>query len=85
MLSTSKSELHKLVDALPEQEAVVAKRFLEFLLDRADDPLLWAFLRAPEVDEPLGEKDLEAIEEAERDIIEGRTDPLDEVMKEFGL
>jgi hypothetical protein len=84
MLNTSKSELHKLVDALPEQEAVVAKRFLEFLLDRADDLVLQAFLRAPEVDEPLGENDLEALEETERDIMGGRTQPLDEVMKELG-
>jgi hypothetical protein len=84
MLSTSKAELHRLVDALPEREATVAKRFLEFLLDSVDDPVLQVFLSAPEVEEFLSIEDIDAIEEAERDIMQGMTQPLDEVMKELG-
>ncbi len=32
-MSLAKEELYHLIDALPENEVVVAKRFLEFLLD----------------------------------------------------
>lgn len=33
MESSSKDELHELIEALPEGETMAAKRFLEFLLD----------------------------------------------------
>ncbi len=32
METSSKDELHELIEALPEAETLVAKRFLEFLL-----------------------------------------------------
>jgi len=35
-LSVPKDELHRLVDALPEKEAPAAKRFLEFVLSKAE-------------------------------------------------
>ena len=34
-MSVPKDELHRLVEALPEQEIHVVKRFLEFILSRA--------------------------------------------------
>lgn len=39
MPEVSKAELHELIEALPENEAVAAKRFLEFLLDKAGKAL----------------------------------------------
>lgn len=35
-MSVPKDELHRLVDALPEKEALAAKRFLEFVLSKAE-------------------------------------------------
>jgi len=35
-LSLLKDELHRLVDALPEQETLAVKRFLEFVLSKAN-------------------------------------------------
>lgn len=83
MLSTSKSELHKLVDALPQQDAMIAKRFLEFLLTKADDPILKTFLNAPEVDEPLDEEDIKAIQEAEHAIAEGKVISWEQLQEEL--
>ena len=83
MLSTSKSELHKLVNALPQQEAMIAKRFLEFLLTKADDPVLKAFLNAPEADEPLDEEDRKAIREAEQAISEGKVVSWEQLQEEL--
>lgn len=35
-MSLLKEELHRLVDALPEQETLAVKRFLEFVLSKAN-------------------------------------------------
>jgi hypothetical protein len=79
MLETARERLHELVDALPESEVEV-KRFLECLVGKECDPLVTALLNAPEDDEPVTLEELKAIEEAENDIRQGRTRPLDEVM-----
>ena len=85
MIDETKNELYQLVDALPENEALVAKRFLEFLLSKSEDPVLRAFLNAPEDDEPMGEQELKNLEEAQEAISAGRVTPWEEVKKEFGL
>ena len=59
-----KTELHRLVDELPETEVLPAKRFLEYLRDTHDDPVLRSLLQAPEDDEPLTPEDVAAIKEA---------------------
>ena len=46
MTSVSKAELCDLIDALPESEAPVAKKFLEFLLSQSGDPVVRALLKA---------------------------------------
>jgi CHAD domain-containing protein len=84
MADAAKDRLHELVDALPESRVEAANRLLECLVSKECDPVMLAFLNAPEDDEPLTEEDLQAIEEAEEDIRQGRTRPLDEVMKAFG-
>jgi len=79
-----KSELYRLVDALPEGDTLAAKRLLEYLLSKTGDPLLRAFLYAPEDDEPLDEEDLAHLEEAERDLAEGRVMAWEDIKKELG-
>jgi hypothetical protein len=85
MTSVSKAELYDLIDALPESEAPVAKKFLEFLLSQSGDPVVRALLKASMDDEPLDEADLKELEEADKAIAEGRVKPWEEVKKELGL
>ena len=49
------------------------------------DPVWEAFLNAPLDDEPLTEEDVQAIEEAEEDIVAGRVKPWKELKRELGL
>lgn len=83
-MSIPKEELHRLVDALPERETIVVKRFLELLLTTNTDDSWIEFLKnPPETDESLDEEDLKAIKEAEKAIAEGKVQPWEEVKKEL--
>lgn len=55
--------LHVLVDELPDDELVAAKRFLENLRFRSKDPLRVLLDEAPLDDEPMTDEDLAAIRE----------------------
>jgi len=55
--------LHVLVDGLPDEELVAAKRFLEYLRFRSKDPLRVLLDEAPMDDEPVSEEDLAVIRE----------------------
>ena len=77
----SRENLHMLVDRLPECEwAVVHYTLLAHL--KQHDPLLWALMICPVVDEEEEletEEDRLAIEEAREDINAGRTIPHEEI------
>lgn len=75
---TTKDALHQLIDELPDSALETARRLLE-PLRAGDDPVLRAFLDAPEDDEPLTPADIAAIEEGEADIARGAVSPWDEV------
>jgi hypothetical protein len=85
MLENARTELYRLIDALPDSDMPIARRFLEFLLVMGDAPLLTAFLTAPEDDEALDAQDLEDLAEAQRAIAEGRVKDWQEVKKDLGL
>lgn len=55
--------IHILVDELPDDELVAAKRFLEYLRFRSKDPLRVFLDEAPLDDEPVTEEDRAAIHE----------------------
>jgi hypothetical protein len=82
---TAKTELYSLIDLLPENEILPAKRFLEFLIGNNRPSAVQVFLNAPYEDGPPDSDELDAIKEGEKDIEEGRTQSLESVMKEFGL
>jgi hypothetical protein len=84
MQENSKTELHRLIDALPERDTKAAKRLLEYFLGKTGDPLLQALFYAPEDEEPLDKEDLEHLGEAERDLAEGRVVAWEDVKKELG-
>jgi len=81
---TSKEELHRLVDELPESELHGAKRFLEYLRNMGD-PMMQALMEAPEDDEPETEEERAAVAEAYEDIAAGRVVTMEEIRHEFGL
>jgi hypothetical protein len=68
---TTRTELHQLVDSLPEENLPAAARALTTLQDA--DPVLRAFMNTLLGDEPLTDEDIAAIEEAHEDIRLGRT------------
>ena len=82
--SLPRTELHHLVDELPESEIAVAKRFLAYLRD-VQDPVLQALLEAPEDDEPETEDERAAVAEAYKDLKAGRVVSHEEIKREFGL
>jgi hypothetical protein len=69
---TDRERLHDLVEDLPESEVHAALRFVEYLRQSEDDPVLKALRDAPPDDEPLTEEDLAALEEAYEDLGQGR-------------
>jgi len=76
---TSREELHKLVDHIPEADVAAARKILRSLLD----PVELSLLTAPPDDEPESEEELDAVERALND---PRPDlPMAEVLREYGL
>jgi predicted transcriptional regulator len=75
----NRQHLHVLVDELPEGELVAAKRFLEFLGHRSQDPLRILLDKAPLDDEAVTEEDLAAIREGREDKARGDVLSQDEV------
>ena len=81
----ARDRLHGLVDRLPDGEVSAAERYLEYLQLAGTDPVLHAFLTAPDDDEPETEEERAAVTEARQDIQEGRVYSLEEVRRELGL
>ena len=77
---TTREALHKLVDLLPESEWEAARRVLEERLSK-HDPVLRAFLNAPEDDEPETEEERAAVDEAYEELKSGKGLSHDEVKK----
>ncbi len=79
---TTREELHQLVEELPESELQSARRYLVYLRDFVD-PVLKAWLDAPEDDEPETEEERRAVEEAYEDLRAGRVVSSEEIDREF--
>jgi hypothetical protein len=71
----ARSDLHSILDAIPEDRLSDARSALEALAD----PVLLVFLTAPEDDEPLTLEDVAAIEEGKADIARGDVIPYADV------
>ena len=76
---TSREELHKLVDHIPDADIAAARKILRSLVD----PVELSLLTAPLDDEPETEQEREAVEKA---LSDPRPDvPMEEVLREYGL
>ena len=79
---TIKEDLHRLVDELPKKELPVAKRYLEYLRNMGD-PVLRAFMEAPEDDEPETKEERALVEEARQEYLRGEARPWEEIREEL--
>lgn len=70
-VKTNKDELHRLLDALPEEELPVVRRFLQWLIAERD-----------EGEEPLTPEEIAEAEAGWQDYLAGRSKPLDQVIRE---
>jgi len=77
---TTRQDLHRMVDQLSDAAIPEAERLLVALRE-ADDPVLRAFMEAPEDDEPLTDEDIAAIEEGLEDVRAGRVVSHDEARR----
>lgn len=77
---TIKERLHQLIEELPDRELPAAQRFLEYLRN-CGDPVLRAFLEAPEDDEPETPEEAAAVQEALEELAKGETVPWDEARR----
>jgi len=76
---TSREELHKLVDHIPDADVAAARKILRSLVD----PVQFALMTAPLDDEPETGQELTDVEKA---LSDPRSDvSLEEVLREYGL
>lgn len=68
---TTKERLHRLVETIPTDDLSKA----EAALEKFSDPVLRAFIEAPEDDEPLTSEEIAAVEEAKAEIAQGSLVP----------
>ncbi len=78
----TRDALHELLNRIPEEDLLIAKRFLEYL---AVSPGIRAALSAPSDDEPVTEADAAAIVRAREEVREGKIASHQEVLREFGV
>lgn len=78
---TERDQLHELVNSLEAEDLPAARRVLQALV--AVERMPAALVSAPWDDEPETEDERRAVEEARRDIAEGRLTSDEEFMKEL--
>jgi hypothetical protein len=79
---TTREEIHKLVDELPESQL---DPLVEYIVSRGQDPLIRRLDSALPEDEEISSEEEAAAAEGRADIAAGRTVPLAEIKREFGL
>ena len=78
-MATTRERLHALLDEVPGDRLSEARAALESLTD----PVIRAFLDAPDDDEETTADDLRDLAEARAEFERGETVPLDDVMAEL--
>lgn len=85
----TKQDLRRIVDDLPDDvpasELLVAKRFLEYLRERWNDPVRRMLENAPYEDELISEEEDAAVEEARRELRAGEVVSDEQLVRELGL
>lgn len=79
---TTRQDLHRLVDELPDEELDTVRHYLERVRD-SDDPILGALLDASEDDEPASEEEDREADEAWAEYKRGEARPWTQVRDEL--
>ncbi|MFP5500965.1 MAG: hypothetical protein ACLGIN_00660 [Candidatus Sericytochromatia bacterium] len=79
---TTRDELHRLVDAFPEEEAA---KLLAFLRELPADPIERALVLAPIDDESLTQEDEVALAAGQQAIERGETLSMEDLRRQLGL
>jgi hypothetical protein len=79
-MATTREKLRELLEAVPDARLAEA----EAVLVPLTDPVLTAFMNAPEDDEPVTVEDLDALAETRAEFERGETVPHEVVRREFG-
>ena len=82
---TTRDELHRLIDELPDCDLHMAELLIKWRHDLRDDPLLVTLATAPLEDEEITPEEEAAVAEARDEIARGEVYSLDEVKRELGL
>lgn len=84
-MMATREALRRLVDRLPESELQAAQRFLEYLHVAGSDPVLQAFIQAPEDDEVETPEEAAAVSKAREDVARGDVLSTDQLRQALGL
>ena len=82
---TTREQLHRIVELLPDSEVKAALRFVEYLRDtRRSDEVARMLMNAAEDDEPLTPEEADSLERAAEEARSGQTVPWEEVRRQIG-
>jgi len=84
-MSIERDELHRLIDQLPESEVMPAFRYLRYLKDLGEDPMLKKLAESPVDDEPESDEESEGAHHARQEARQGRLFTDDDLERELGL
>ncbi len=84
-VAIARERLHRLVDALPDEEVRTAERYLQYLADIGSDPLLRTIAEAPYDEEPESEEERTAVQEAREAYARGDVVTTEELRRELGI
>ena len=79
---TTRKELYRLIDELPEEELKAARRFLEYLRNMGD-PMVQALMEAPYDDEPTTPEEDEGAREAWQEYLRGEAISAEDAKREL--
>ena len=77
----ARTELHRLVDSLPDTTLQTVAGLLHYVLAHGDDPVLLALLSAPDEDEAVGEDEDDLVLEASAQAAAGLVDEWEAVKR----
>jgi hypothetical protein len=80
-----RNEVHDLVNGLPDRELMAAQRYLKYLREQGDDPVLRALEAAPLDDEAESPEEAAAIEQALEEVARGDVLTTEQLRRELGI
>lgn len=83
-MGIQRDELHRLILQLPDSEVAPALRYLRYLRDLGEDPLLKKLMSAPPDDEPETEEERAGAEQARKELQTGNVLTTEEFERELG-